>query len=313
MRIFLAGSTGVVGRSLVPLLIQGGHEVVALIRSSHKAGSLEAMGARVAVADALDAAALTEAVRKAEPEVILHQLTGLSGAGNLKKFDEELARTNRLRTEATDTLLAAAALADTRRFIAQSFCGWPFAREGGPVKSEEDPLDEHPPAMLRSTLAAIRHLEAAVRGAAGIEGLVLRYGMFYGPGTGIAKEGPIVGLVRQHKLPIVGGGAGVWSFIHIDDVARATAAAVGRGKPGIYNIVDDEPAPVSSWLPALAEAVGAPAPRKVPAWLARLAVGEGGVSMMTEARGGSNEKAKRELGWRPTWPSWRRGFMEGLA
>jgi nucleoside-diphosphate-sugar epimerase len=313
MRVFVAGSTGAIGRLLVPLLIENRHEVVALVRSAAKAGEVEALGAKAAIADALDREGLTAAVRKAEPEVILHQLTALAGTGNFKKFDEEFALTNRFRTEVTDTLLAAARLVGARRFIAQSFCGWPFAREGGPVKTEEDPLDPNPPASCRKTLAAIRYLEDTVRRTGDLQAFALRYGALYGPGTGIAKDGFIVELIRKRKLPIVGDGAGIWSFIHTADVARATVAAMSHGEPGIYNVVDDEPAPVSTWLPALAETLGAKPPHKIPAWIGRFAIGEVGVSMMTRIRGGSNAKAKRKLGWQALYPSWRQGFAAELG
>ena len=313
MRVFLAGSTGAVGRVLVPLLIENGHEVVALVRTPQKSKDVEAVGAKAAVADALDKDELTAAITRAEPEVILHQLTALASAGDFRKFDQEFALTNRFRTEVTDTMLAAARLVGTRRFIAQSFCGWPFAREGGPVKTEEDPLDSSPPASFSKSLAAIRYLEDTVRRTVDLQAFALRYGIFYGPGTAIAKDGPIVELVRKHRLPIVGDGAGIWSFIHIDDAARATVAALSRGAPGIYNVVDDEPAPVSAWLPGLAQAVGAKPPSRLPVLLGKLAIGEGGVSMMTKIRGGSNAKAKRELGWQPVYSSWRRGFVEGLG
>ena len=313
MKVFVAGSTGAIGSHLVPLLHESGHEVIALSRTAEKAKELEALGAKVAVADAFDRDRLTAAIKRAEPEVLIHELTALSGGvANFKQLDEQFALTNRLRTEVTDAMLAAARLVGARRFIAQSFCGWPFAREGGPVKSEQDPLDPNPPASFSQTLAAIRYLEDAVRGANELEALALRYGFFYGPGTAIAEDGPIVELVRKRRLPIVGDGGGIWSFIHIQDAARATVEAVSHGAPGIYNIVDDEPAPVSTWLPFLADAVGAKPPWRIPAWLAKFAIGDGGVSMMTEIRGGSNEKAKRELGWRPVYPSWRRGFVEGL-
>lgn len=313
MKVFIAGSTGAVGKFLVPLLVENGHEVVALVRSAQKAKALEAIGAKVAVADALSKEELTAAIRRAEPEVIIHQLTALAGAGNFKKWDEEFALTNRFRTEVTDTMLAAARMVGTRRFIAQSFCGWPFAREGGPIKTEEDLLDPNPPASFSKTLAAIRYLEDTVRRTVDLQALGLRYGSFYGPGTGIAKDAPIIDLVRKRRMPIVGNGAGIWSFIHIQDAARATVAAISRGAPGIYNVVDDEPAPVSTWLPILADAVGAKSPWKVPVWLGKLSIGDGGVSMMTTIRGGSNAKAKRELGWQPIYPSWRRGFVEGLG
>ncbi len=313
MKVFVAGSTGAIGKSLVPHLLETGHEVVALARTSRKARELEVFGASVAVAEALDRVALTAAIRRAEPEVIIHQLTALTGVGNFKKFDEEFSLTNRFRTEVTDTMLAAARLVGARRFIAQSFCGWPFAREGGPVKTEEDPLDVTPPASFSRTLMAIRYLEEAVRGAVDVGAVALRYGILYGPGTGIASDGSIVELIRKRRLPIVGDGAGIWSFIHVGDVARATGAAMSRGASGIYNIVDDEPSPVSTWLPFLAHTLGAKPPRKLPLWLGKLAIGEGGVSMMTTIRGGSNAKAKREFGWQPGYPTWRRGFVEGLG
>jgi nucleoside-diphosphate-sugar epimerase len=321
MRLFVAGGTGAIGKRLLPLLLESRHEVVALVRSARKAEAVEMLGAKAVVADALDKEALTAAIGREKPDVVIHQLTALTGVKNFKKLDEEFAPTNRLRTEALDTMLAAARLAGARRFIAQSFCGWPFAREGGPIKTEEDPLDPAPPASFRQTLAAIRHLEEAVRrasgqalrSAGGLEALALRFGFFYGPGTSIGKDGEVVELVRKRRIPIVGDGAGIWSFIHIDDAARATLAAITRGAPGIYNVVDDEPAPVSIWLPYLAQALAARPPRKVPAWLARLMIGTGGVSLMTQIRGASNVKAKREFGWVPVYPSWRRGFAEGLG
>ena len=313
MRVFVAGATGAIGKALVPLLLEQGHEVVALARTPEKARQAEALGAKAAIADALDRDALTAAIRRAEPEVIVHQLTAIAPGTNFKRLDQDFLLTNRLRTEATETMLAAGRLAGARRFIAQSFCGWPFAREGGPVKTEDDPLDPNPPASFARTLAAIRRLEDAVRGADGLEALALRYGFFDGPGTNIARDGAVVELVRKRQVPVVGDGAGIWSFVHIEDAARATVAALSRGAPRIYNVVDDEPAPVSAWLPFLADALGAKPPRRVPVWLARLLIGDGGVSMMTKIRGASNAKAKREFGWAPAYPSWRRGFVEGLG
>lgn len=314
MRVVVAGSTGAIGKVLLPRLVESGHHVVALVRSPQKAKEVEAAGAKAAVANALDNEELTVAIRNAEPEVIIHQLTALAGiSGNFKKWDEEFALTNRFRTEVTDTMLSAAREVGARRFIAQSFCGWPFAREGGSVKTEKDPLDPSPPASFRETLAAIRYLEDAVQKSIDVEAFALRYGFLYGPGTGIARDGMIVDLVRKRRLPIVGDGAGIWSFIHVQDVARATVAALDQGTPGVYNVVDDEPAPVSSWLPFLAELLRAKPPRRVPVWLARLLIGDGGVSMMTQIRGGSNGKAKRQLGWELMYPTWRRGFVEGLG
>jgi nucleoside-diphosphate-sugar epimerase len=313
MRIFLAGATGALGRRLVPLLVEGGHQVTGMTRTAGKAPGLRAAGADPVVADALDRDDLLRAVVAARPEVVVHQLTALAGMTSFRRPDQGFALTNRLRTEGTDHLLEAARAAGARRFVAQSFAGWPFARVGGPVKTEDDPLDPDPPAQLRRTLDAIRHLESAVLGTEGLEGVVLRYGGFYGPGTSAGEGGFMLDDLRRRRFPLVGAGTGVWSFVHIDDAATATVAAVERGVPGIYQIVDDDPAPVSEWLPALAAAVGAPPPRRVPAWVARLAGGAHGVVLMTEARGASNAKARRELGWRPVWPSWRQGFRGGLG
>lgn len=313
MRVFVAGGTGALGKRLLPLLIAEGHEVIALVRSAARSGMVEALGAKAAIADALNQDELAQRVENARPDVIIHQLTAIPAALDFRKLDEAFATTNRLRTQVTDALLAAGRRVGTRRFIAQSFCGWPFARVGGPVKTEEDPLDPHPPAAFSRTLAAIRYLEDAVRQVEGLEALALRYGFFYGPGTSIGSNGSVVELVRRRRLPVVGDGKGVWSFLHIEDAARATMAAITRGAPGVYNVVDDEPAPVSVWLPALAQAVGAKPPFHVPAWLGRPLIGEGGLAMMTQIRGGANTKARRELEWEPIYPSWRRGFVEGLG
>jgi nucleoside-diphosphate-sugar epimerase len=313
MKVFVAGATGAMGRRLVPQLLAAGHEVAAMTRSEQKAGGLRALGAEAVVADALDRAAVVEAVRRCAPEAVIHQLTGLSGATSFKNFDREFALTNRLRTEGTDYLLEGAQAAGTRRFVAQSYGNWNYERTGTGLKTEEDPFDPSPPPNQVKSLAAIRYLEKAVLGAAGIEGVALRYGNFYGPGTGIAADGDIVAQVRKRRFPIVGDGSGVWSFIHMDDAARAAVAALGRGAPGAYNIVDDEPAPVAAWLPELAAAVGAKPPRHVPVWLGRLAAGEVGVSMMTRIRGTSNAKARRELGWEPLYRNYREGFRRGLG
>jgi nucleoside-diphosphate-sugar epimerase len=313
MRVFLAGATGVVGRRLVPALVTAGYEVVGTTRSPNKTDKLRAAGAKPVVLDPLDRPAVEAAVAKASPDVVMHQLTALTDVKpDFRRLDRHFTATNRLRTEGIDHLLEAAVAAGARRFIAQSFTGWPNARTGGPVKTEWDPLDPAPPAGALATFAAIRHLEAAVTGEHRIDGVVLRYGGFYGPGTGIERGGVLVELVRKRRFPIVGGGTGVWSWVHIDDVASATVAAVERGAPGLYNITDDEPAPVAEWLPYLAEAVGAKPPWRVPAWLARPLLGEFGVSMMTTVRGSSNGKAKRELGWVLRYPSWRQGFRAGL-
>ena len=313
MKIFVAGATGAIGKPLVTQLLAGGYEVVALSRSPNHNDALRALGAEPAVADALDRAAVIEAVKRAEPDLIVHELTALTGVKSLKKFDEEFAMTNRLRTEGTDNLLAAAQAAGVKRFIAQSYGNWNYGRTGNAPKTEDDPLDTNPPANQRQSFAAIQHLEAAVAGATGIEGIALRYGNLYGPGTGIARDGDLAALVRKRMFPIIGEGEGVWSHIHVDDAASATIAAIQRGSPGVYNIVDDEPAPVSVWLPELARALGAKPPLRFPVWLGRLLVGDVGVSMMTRIRGASNAKAKRELGWSPCYASWREGFRKGLA
>jgi 2-alkyl-3-oxoalkanoate reductase len=292
MRIFVAGATGVIGRRLVPLLVANGHTVIGTARTAGKADALRAAGASPVVVDALDRDAVREALIRAEPEVVVHQLTALAGFTDFRKFDEGFAVTNRLRTEGTDNLIGGMWEVGVRRLVAQSFAGWPHARVGGPVKSEEDPLDPHPPAALRRTLEAIQFLEGAVLHTDGVQGTVLRYGGFYGPGTSLGEGGVQLEAVRRRRFPIVGGGTGVTSFIHIDDAATATLAAIESGKPGVYNIVDDDPAPVAEWLPALAAAIGTMPPRHVPAWVARLFAGEHGVVMMTEVRGASNAKAK---------------------
>jgi nucleoside-diphosphate-sugar epimerase len=313
MKVFVAGSSGAIGRRLIPLLVRTGHSVIAMTRPAAKTDVIRSAGAVPAVADALDKGAVMAVVQSAEPEVVVHQLTAIPPRFSIRRFDREFALTNRLRTEGTDHLLAAARAVGARRFVAQSFAGWPYARDGGPVKTEADPLDSNPPAALRRSLEAIRYLEATVLETRGLEGLVLRYGAFYGPGTSLGEGGSLLDDVRRRRVPIVGRGTGVWSFIHIDDAAAATLAAIERGAPGAYNIVDDNPAPISEWLPALAAAVGAKPPRHIPAFVARVAIGAHGVALMTQIRGASNVKAKRELGWQPRYSSWRTGFREVLS
>ena len=306
MKILVAGASCVIGRHLVPKLVAAGHDVAGTTRTPSKEAELRGLEATPFVVDVLDPDAVGRAVAAFEPEIIVHQATALSSV-DMRHFERSFALTNRLRTEGTDHLLAAGRAVGVRKFVAQSFAGWPFARSGGPVKTEDDPLDPSPPAAMRSTLEAIRRLESRVGGAEGIEGLVLRYGGFYGPGTSIAEGAEHWEAVRRRRFPIIGRGTGIWSFIHIDDVAAATMAAIERGV-GVYNVVDDDPAPVSEWLPALAAAVGARPPRRFPAWLGRLAAGEHTVVMMNEIRGASNEKAKRELGLELSYPTWREGF-----
>jgi len=304
MRVFVAGASGAIGRLLVPALVAAGHEVTGSTRKRANIKALSEAGATPVVLDGLDAAAVGEAVATAEPDVIVHQMTAIPTAAGFRNFDKIFATTNELRTKGLDHLMAAALASDTKRVIAQSYTGWPNIRTGGPVKTEDDPLDPNPPANQRVSLAAIRHVEQTVQAAPGVTGLALRYGMLYGPGT--ADE--IAAMIRKRRFPLVGDGAGVWSFLHVEDAALATVAAVERGPAGVYNIVDDEPAPVSQWLPVVAAAIGAKPPMRVPTWVGRIAAGEVGVSMMTRVRGSSNAKAKRELGWQPRWPSWREGF-----
>jgi 2-alkyl-3-oxoalkanoate reductase len=300
MKVLLIGATGAIGTPLVSQLVARGHEVVGTSRTPARAERVRELGAEPAVLDVLDREAVRRLVLDTRPDAIVHQATSLAGGIDFRHFGESFAQTNRLRTEGTDNLLAAAKEAGVERFVAQSYRGWPYARVGGPVKTEEDALDDDPPEAVRETLEAIKYLERAVLAAGGI---ALRYGAFYG-----AAIDPMRDAMRERKVPVVGDGGGVWSFVHVDDAASATVLAVERGKSGVYNVADDEPAPVSEVMPALAAAVGAPTPRKVPAWLAKLFVGEFGVVSMTELRGASNAKAKRELGWTLRYPSWRQGF-----
>jgi nucleoside-diphosphate-sugar epimerase len=306
MRVFLAGATGAIGKQLVPRLVAAGHEVHGMTRGESNQAMLHELGAVPVVADALDPDQVAEAVGRARPDVIVHQLTAI-GEVDMRHFDRDFAVTNRLRTEGTDHLLSAGQAVGVRRFVAQSN-SIPYARTGAAVKSEEDPLDPTPAREMRGMVAAIRHLEEAVLGADWTEGIVLRYGGFYGPGTSMAPGEQLPEMIRKRKFPLVGDGGAVWSFIHVADAAEATVAAIERGSRGVYNVVDDDPAPVAEWLPALAQDLGAKKPMRVPRFIGRLFAGEAGVVMMTEIRGASNAKAKRELGWRPAHPSWRQGL-----
>lgn len=308
MRVFVAGATGAIGRQLVPRLVEAGHEVHGMTRTASKQQLLRDLGAEPVVADALDAEQVAGAVGRVQPDVIVHQLTSI-GPMDLRHFDREFAMTNRLRTEGTDHLLSAGHAVGVERFIAQSFFA-AYERTGGRVKTEEDPFGARPAKEMRETVTAIRHVEHAVLAAGWTEGIVLRYGGFYGPGTSLGPDGEQTEAVRQRKFPLVGNGAGVWSFIHIADAAEATVAAIEHGHRGIYNIVDDEPAPVAEWLPVLARTLGAKKPMHVPRFVGRLLTGEIGDVMMTQLRGASNAKAKRELGWTPSHPSWRQGFVD---
>ena len=314
MRIFIAGASGAIGSHLVPQLVARGHEVIGATRSAAKLGALQALGAEPVIVDALDPDSVADVVAKAEPEVVVHQLTALSGPLNLRKVKQAAAATNRLRTEGTDHLLAAARAVGVRTFVAQSIALW-LERTGRPVADENARFEPNPPPDAESAVAALRHLEDAVTGITWADGIALRYGGFYGPGTGIsaAPDAVMAAQIRKRRFPIVGGGGGVWSLVHISDAASATVAAIERGNPGIYHVVDDEPAAVRDWLPDLARALGAKPPRRVPAWIARRLAGKAAVDLMTQACGVSNETTKRELDWSPQYPSWRVGFTEGLG
>ena len=307
MRVFVTGATGALGQHLVPALIAAGHQVTATTRTPGKAGQLREAGAEPAVVDGLDREAVTAAVQAASPEAIVHEMTALADMRSLRNLDKVFAATNELRTRGTDNLLAAAARAGTRRVIAQSNTNM-TARSGAPVQTEEDPLDSRPVSSAAGTVAAVKHVEEAVPRAVP-EGIVLRYGNFYGPGA----SDFLVEMVRKRQFPVIGGGTGVWSFVEIADAAAATVAAVDRGAPGVYNIVDSDPAPVAEWLPYLAKVAGAKPPLRLPVWLGRLLAGDFVVSQMTEARGSSNEKAKKELGFEPRYASWREGFRAWVS
>jgi nucleoside-diphosphate-sugar epimerase len=307
MRVFVAGAGGAVGKRLVPMLVARGHQVTGTASRPESAEAIQRLGAEPVVVDGLDAVGIGQAVAHAEPDAIIHEMTALVGSPDFRHFDRWFAMTNRLRTEGTDNLLAAAKASGVKRFVAQSFTGWSNSREGSWIKTEDDPLDPHPVKEQTQTLAAIRYLERAVLEAP-LEGIVVRYGGLYGPGS----SETIGGILRKRMFPVIGNGAGIVSSTHIDDAASGTLAALERGRRGVYNIVDDEPTPTRDFIPAIAEALGAPKPPRIPAWLGRLVAGEVAVTMMTEGRGSSNAKAKRELGWQPIWPSWRDGFRHGL-
>jgi nucleoside-diphosphate-sugar epimerase len=304
MHVYVAGGGGAIGRRLVPQLARRGHRVTATTRDPAKVAGLEALGAKAVVVDALDSAAVGESVAKAEPDAVVHQLTALSGKLDVKHFDRSFAMTNRLRTEGLDHLIAAAEATGVPHVVAGSYTGWPNIRSGSWVKDEEDPLDPEPPKAQRETLAGIRYLEDAVQK---VDGTVLRYGGFYGDASD-----SMIPLVRRRQFPLAGGGTGYTSWVHLDDAASATVLALEQGARGVFNIVDDEPAPASEWLQYLAECLDAKPPMRLPVWIARLAGGEVAVSMLTRTRGSSNARAKRVLGWEPRWPSWRQGFRDGL-
>ncbi|MFI5692930.1 NAD-dependent epimerase/dehydratase family protein [Kribbella sp. NPDC051586] len=312
MKVLVAGATGGLGRSLVPQLIAAGHEVTGMTRSESGASSVRSFGADAVLADGLDAAAVRAAVAQVRPEVVVHQMTALKGGIDFKHFDDSFAMTNRLRTEGTDNLLAASQAAGVRRFVVQSYAGWNLQHGGSAAKTEADPLDPNPVPAQQQTMAGIKHLESAVLNADGIEGVALRYASFYGPTGDIGKGGSMVELIQKRRLPIIGNGAGVWSFIHYDDAASATVKAVESDVTGVFNVADDDPAEAAVWLPEFARILGAKAPRHVPTWVGRLAVGDVGVAAFTEIRGADNTLAKKTFGWQPGYASWREGFREGL-
>ncbi len=313
MRVLLAGAGGAVGQQLIPMLAREGHNIGALTRSQSKRDALASVGGVTPfIADALDPAAVENVVATFRPDAIIHQLTAIPQVLDMAHFDRAFALTNRLRTEGTDNLIAAAKKWGVERFVAQGFAGWPYARTGGAIKTEDDPFDPDPPPQFRSTLQALQYLEQAVLRSFPERGTVLRYGWFYGPQTSLSRNGPMAEAVVKRKLPIVGGGEGVWSFLHIEDAASAAVAAL-HCNGGIYNIADDRPALVRDWVSMLAQLLGARQPLHVPAWIARFAIGRHGVLIMTENRGISNQKAKRELAWTPRYPDWRAGFKSEFA
>ena len=313
MKILLAGASGAIGQHLIPLLIAQQHEVYGAFRNPAHTDRVKSLGATPILFDALDAAAVQKAFAETKPQAVIHQLTAIPARIDLRHFDRDFALTNQLRTEGTRNLTTSAVNAGVEKFIAQSFAGWPYTPKGIRLKTEEDELDPNPPEQLKTTLDAIRILENIVLREPKFTGIVLRYGPLYGPHSSIALDGTLVDDIRHHKVPLIGQGTGVWSFLHLHDAATATVAALNRGQHGIYNIVDDDPALVSDWLPYLAECVGAKPPTHVPNMVAKLMVGDHAIALMNDIRGVSNEKAKRELNWTPKYPSWRQGFREGLS
>ena len=312
MKVFVAGASGAIGRPLVRQLLAAGHEVTGMTRREEKAQAIRAAGAKAVVCDVFDAATLEGAVREAAPEVVVHELTALPPRLDPKAKDDPLAPTNRLRVEGTRNLIAAAKAAGARRLIAESVAFF-YVAEGDLVKGEDAPVFAQAAGPFGEAGRALADLERQVTGAEGLEGIVLRYGWFYGPGTYYDRDGSQTEDFHKRRMPIVGKGTGMFSFIHVEDAASATVAAVERGDPGVYNVVDDEPAPLSEWAPVFARAVGAKKPRRVPVWLARLVAGSAAVEMTTEQRGASNAKAKRELGWQPRYQSWRGAFADLAA
>ncbi|TDO43287.1 nucleoside-diphosphate-sugar epimerase [Kribbella sp. VKM Ac-2527] len=312
MKVLVAGATGGLGQALVPKLVAAGHEVTGMIRSESGAPGVRAQGADVVLADGLDAAAVKAAVTGVQPEVVVHQMTALRGGIDFKHFDDSFAVTNRLRTEGLDHLLEASQAVGVRRIVVQGYAGWNLQHGGSPTKTESDPLDPNPVPVTRKTMEGLKYVESRVTSATGIEGVVLRYAAFYGPTGAIGKGGEIVEMIRKRRLPLIGDGSGVWSFIHYDDAADATVKAIESSATGVYQIADDDPAPASVWLPEFARILGAKPPWHVPAWVGRLAVGDAGVAAFTQIRGVDNSLAKHTFDWQPGYASWREGFGHGL-
>lgn len=312
MKVLVAGATGGLGRSLVPQLLAAGHEVTGMTRSETGAAEVRSLGADAVLADGLDAAAVHAAVDSVRPEVVVHQMTALKSGIDFKHFDDSFAVTNRLRTEGTDHLLAASQAAGVRRFVVQSYAGWNLEHGGSATKTEADRLDPDPVPAQRQTMAGIKHLESAALNTEGIEGVALRYANFYGPTGDIGKGGSMVELIQKRRLPLIGDGTGVWSFIHYDDAAAATVKAIESDVTGVFHVADDDPAQAAVWLPEFAGILGAKAPMRIPAWLARFAVGDVGVAAFTEIRGADNTLAKKTFDWQPGYASWREGFRHGL-
>jgi 2-alkyl-3-oxoalkanoate reductase len=312
MKVFLAGATGAIGSRLVPQLVEAGHQVTAMTRSKEKLGKLYDLGAEAVACDVFDAGRLGSVVARAEPDAVINELTDLPQSLNPRRLKEYYAANNRVRREGTANLLSAARGAGVRSFLVQGAAYW-YAPTGGPVKTEEAPLYLDAPSPIGPAVETIKEVEEAVLTADGIEGIVLRYGMFYGPGTWYAKDGDVGRQVRKRRYPMIGHGEGTYSFIHVDDAASATVAALESARPGVYNVVDDEPVSAAEWMPVYVEALGAKRPPRVPAFVARLIAGDALVTWMLGLRGASNEKIKEELGWRPKYESWRQGFLEDLG
>jgi nucleoside-diphosphate-sugar epimerase len=312
LKVFVAGGSGAIGRRLIPMLAAAGHEVAGMTRDEGRAPALRELGATPAVCDVFDRGSVEEAVCGFEPDVVVHQLTALPERMNPRKLEEEYEKNDRVRREGARNLLEAARAAGARRLVAQGIAFWYAPTGDGTLHGEDDPLFTDAPEPIGTSVRNMLATEEIVLGDDAIEGVVLRYGFFYGPGTWYAPDGFLGSLTRRWLNPIVGRGTGVFPFVHVDDAASATVAAL-TGPPGVYNVVDDDPAPMSVWMPEYAEALGARKPLRAPTAVAKVVAGRGPVDWQDQLEGADNAKAKRELGWQPRYPSWRTGFREGLA